>query len=97
MTQVRHRKEQKIRASNGQKWAGASLSDADVLFHSATRSFLDHHYEDAVRQFQDIQATITATTRRSDAHMFCNEARARFSAEDYAGALPLYRQALGLR
>jgi Domain of unknown function (DUF4157) len=75
----------------------ASISDAGVLFHSATRSFLDHHYDDAVRQFQDIQATLTSTTGRPDVNMFWNEARARLSAEDYAGALPLYRQALSLR
>ena len=74
----------------------ASIDDAGVLFHSATRSFLDHHYDDAVRQFQDIQATLTAATGRSDVHMFWNEARARFSAGDYAGALPLFRQALSL-
>ncbi len=74
----------------------ASIDDAGVLFHSATRSFLDQHYTDAVRQFQDIQATLTAATGRSDVHMFWNEARARFSAGDYAGALPLFRQALSL-
>lgn len=73
-----------------------SIGDAGVLFHSATRSFLDHHYSDAVRQFQDIQATLTAATGRSDVNMFWNEARARFSAGDYLGALPLYRQALSL-
>lgn len=75
----------------------ASISDAGVLFHSATRAFLDHHYDDAVRQFQDIQATLSAATGRPDVNMFWNEARARFSAADYAGALPLYRQALSLR
>ncbi len=74
----------------------ASIDDAGVLFHSATRSFLDQHYTDAVRQFQDIQATLTAASGRSDVHMFWNEARARFSAGDYAGALPLFRQALSL-
>ena len=74
----------------------ASLADAGVLFHSATRAFLDHHYDDAVRQFQDIQATLTAAHGRPDVNMFWNEARARFSAGDYLGALPLYRQALSL-
>jgi tetratricopeptide (TPR) repeat protein len=74
----------------------ASVSDAGVLFHSATRAFLDQHYDDAIHQFQDIQATLTAATGRPDVNMFWNEARARFRAEDYAGALPLYRQALSL-
>jgi TolA-binding protein len=74
----------------------ASISDAGVLFHSATRSFLDQRYDTAIHQFQDIQATLTATTGRPDVSMFWNEARARFSAGDCVGALPLYRQALSL-
>ena len=75
----------------------ASVADAGALFHTATRSFMDHHYDDAVIQYRDIQATLTSTQGRPDVYLLWNEAQARFRAGDYPGATPLFRQALSLR
>jgi hypothetical protein len=75
----------------------ASVADAGALFHTATRSFMDRHYEDAVIQYRDIQATLTRAQGRPDVYLLWNEAQARFRAGDYLAATPLFRQALSLR
>ena len=74
----------------------ASLDDAGALFQTASRSFMDGRYDDAIHQFQSVQTVMTNTRGRPDVYLLWDEAQARFRAGDYAAALPLYRQSLSL-
>ncbi len=74
----------------------ASLGDARIMFHTATRSFMDRNYNEAIRQFEDIQAVVSRSQGRPDLSILWNEARAQFNAGNYEQAVPLYRQSLSL-
>jgi TolA-binding protein len=75
----------------------ARTDDAEVLFHTATRSFLDGRFDDAAQQFHDVQTTLSDSRGRPDVYLAWNEAMSRFRIRQYAEAVPLFRQALSLR
>jgi TolA-binding protein len=74
----------------------ASLDDSRTLYHTAARAFIEHRYDDAIRQFDDIQTLLTSSTGHADVNLFWNEAQARFRAENFVGAVPFFRRALSL-
>ncbi len=74
----------------------ASIDDAEVVYNTATRSFMAGNFDDASRQFGNAQALLTNSLGRADVQLLWNEARSRFEAGDLVNAVSMFRRSLSL-